>query len=371
MPVRILHIVTYMGRGGLETMLMNYYRHIDRSKVQFDFLVHRDFEADYDTEILALGGRIYRLPPLNPVNRHYLSVLDHFFFTHKEYRIVHCHLDCMAGIPLKYAKKHGIPVRIAHAHNSNQTRDHKYLLKLIYKRSIPRYANRLFACSETAGKWMFGEHSFQVLNNAINARQFIFSPDIRNPVQEELRIDTNSLVVGHVGRFMQQKNHDQLLRIFAKLPASAVLLLVGDGELRRKNERLAETLGIRDRVIFTGLRTDIDRLLQAMDVFVMPSLYEGLPLAVMEAQAAGLPCLVSDKVPMECAKTDLVRQLKLTDPPEVWAAAILNAAKSSRRNTYEQIKAAGFDIETNAAHLQEYYVEAQEHANADHIHPIL
>ena len=144
--IRVLQVVTYMGRGGLETMLMNYYRKIDREKIQFDFLVHRDFETDYDEEIQRLGGRIYRLSRLNPVSKVYLDQLDSFFKEHREYRIVHSHLDCMAGIPLKYAKKNGVPVRIAHAHNSNQTKDKKYLLKLLYKRMIPKYATDFYAC---------------------------------------------------------------------------------------------------------------------------------------------------------------------------------------------------------------------------------
>ena len=153
-PIRILYVVTYMGRGGLETMLMNYYRQIDRNEVQFDFLVHRDFEADYDKEILKLGGKIYHLPRLNPWDYRYLKKLDEFFQQHKEYKIVHSHLDCMAGIPLKYAKKNGIPVRIAHAHSKSQDKDFKYPLKLWMKRMIPRYATKLFACGEEAGEWM-------------------------------------------------------------------------------------------------------------------------------------------------------------------------------------------------------------------------
>ncbi len=369
MPMRILHIVTYMGRGGLETMLMNYYRHMDRDKVQFDFLVHRNFEADYDGEILSLGGKIYRLPPLNPVSSQYLSALDRFFREHREYTIVHSHLDCMAGIPLIYAKKHGIPVRIAHAHSSSQTKDHKYILKLIFKQSIPRYANRLFACSESAGRWMFGEPAFRVLNNAIDAQRFAFSPDVRKAVREELGIPENTLTVGHVGRFMNPKNHSFLLDIFSKLPASSVLLLVGDGALRNAIRKKAADLGVLDRVIFAGVRSDVDRLLQAMDVFVFPSLYEGLAVSTVEAQAAGLPCLVSDKVSMECDKTGLVHQLKLSDSLELWAAEIQRLSAVPRENTYEAIQAAGFDIQAAALWLQQYYLEAQNDAHSDHLYP--
>ena len=356
MPIRILHVVTYMGRGGLETMLMNYYRAIDRTKVQFDFLTHRDFRADYDDEIEALGGKTYRLPNLNPFSRSYLGALDRFFREHPEYRIVHSHLDCMSAIPLKAAKKHGVPVRIAHSHSSRQDRDLKYPMKLLFKRGISMQATQLFACGTEAGKWMFGTDDFRVLNNAIDARRYCFDPKVRQEVRKELGIPADTPVVGHVGRFMAPKNHGFLLRIFAELPDNAMLLLVGEGELQQKNERLAEELGIRDRTIFIGLRSDVDRMLQAMDVFVFPSLYEGLPLSIIEAQAAGLPCLISDKVPIECKKTDLVTQIPLDASPAEWAEAVLSAAEAPRGDTLAQIREAGFDIRANAEWLQNYYL---------------
>lgn len=356
MPIRILHIVTYMGRGGLETMLMNYYRAIDRAKVQFDFLTHRDFRADYDDEIEALGGKIYRLPNLNPFSRSYLGALDRFFREHPEYRIVHSHLDCMSAIPLKAAKKHGVPVRIGHAHNSNQPRDAKYLLKLFYKRMIAGQATQLFACSEEAGRWMFGNADFRVLNNAIDAGKYAFDADIRSTVRRELGLPADALVVGHVGRFDPQKNHRFLVEIFEKMPEDARLLLVGDGVLRPDVEQQAEALGIRDRILFTGVRTDVDRLLQAMDVFLMPSLFEGLPVSIVEAQAAGLPCLISDKVPIECKKTELVTQIPLDASPAEWAEAVLSAAEAPRGDTLSRIREAGFDIRANAEWLQNYYL---------------
>ena len=356
MPIRILHIVTYMGRGGLETMLMNYYRAIDRAKVQFDFLTHRDFRADYDDEIEALGGKIYRLPNLNPFSRSYLGALDRFFREHPQYRIVHSHLDCMSAIPLKAAKKHGVPVRIGHAHNSNQPRDAKYLLKLFYKRMIAGQATQLFACSEEAGRWMFGNADFRVLNNAIDAGKYAFDADIRSTVRRELGLPADALVVGHVGRFDPQKNHRFLVEIFEKMPEDARLLLVGDGVLRPDVEQQAAALGIRDRILFTGVRTDVDRLLQAMDVFLMPSLFEGLPVSIVEAQAAGLPCLISDKVPIECKKTELVTQIPLEASPDEWAEAVLSAAEAPRGDTLAQIREAGFDIRANAEWLQNYYL---------------
>ena len=152
MEIRILHVVTYMGRGGLETMIMNYYRQMDRTKVQFDFLVHRDFRADYDDEIERLGGRIYRIGRLIPWSGAYQRALDAFFAAHPEYRVVHVHQDCLSAVILKAAKKHGVPVRIAHSHNSSQDKNLKYLLKLYYKRQIPKYATALFACGRLT--WM-------------------------------------------------------------------------------------------------------------------------------------------------------------------------------------------------------------------------
>ena len=360
MPIRILHIVTYMGRGGLETMLMNYYRHIDRDKVQFDFLVHRDFEADYDAEILSLGGNIYHLPPLNPFGGSYLKALDEFFSAHPEYRIVHCHLDCMAGIPLKYAKKHGVPVRIAHAHSSNQTKDAKYLLKLLFKRNIRKFATELFACSEEAGKWMFGTKNFRVLNNAIDGASYAYDPQVRAQVRQELGVAADAFVIGHVGRFAPPKNHSFLVDILSEAVQRndrTIGLLVGEGELRSAAEEKVKALGIGEHAFFTGLRSDVNRLLQAMDVFVFPSVYEGLPVSLVEAQAAGLPCLISDKVPIECKKTDLVNQIPLTLGAAGWAEAALQAAAQPRENTLEQIKAAGFDIEENAGWLTEAYLK--------------
>lgn len=355
MPIRILHVVTNMCRGGLETMIMNYYRHVDRSLVQFDFLVHRDFESDYDAEILALGGRIHHLPRLNPFSPAYLRALDAFFAGHPEYRVVHCHLDCMAGIPLSSAKKHGVPVRIGHAHNSNQSKDLKYPLKLFYKHSIAKNATTLFACSEAAGQWMFSGAPFRVINNAVDAAHFRYDPRTRSAVRLEFGLADDAPVIGHVGRFMHQKNHAFLLESFARLPEQARLLLVGDGELRAAAEAQARELGIADRVIFAGIRTDVDRMLQAMDVFVMPSHYEGLPVTIVEAQCAGLPCLISDGVPIECKKTDLVSQLPLDAGADAWAKAALAAIREPRLSPLDEIRAAGFDIAESAAWLTEFY----------------
>ena len=360
MPIKVLQVVTYMQRGGLETMLMNYYRNIDRSKIQFDFLVHREFEADYDSEILELGGKIHRLPALNPFGAEYIRKLDQFYKEHPEYKIVHSHLDCLAGIPLKYAKKNGVPVRIAHAHNSNQTKNWKYPIKLFFRENITKYANHLFACSREAGKWMFRTDNFNVLNNSIDAKEYIYNEKIRRKVRKELCIDQSALVIGHVGRFSEQKNHRFLADIFKKiveLHPNSILLLVGDGELQQEIRKKVQKEKIKDRVIFTGVRSDVAELLQAMDVFVFPSLFEGLPVVLIEAQAAGLPCLISERVSDECEKVkELVRQLRLDSGVRQWAEATLQCGGIRRRNTLKEIQKAGFDIQRSARLLQDFYL---------------
>ncbi len=359
-PIRVLHIVTYMGRGGLETMLMNYYRNINRNAVQFDFLVHRDFEADYDPEILNLGGKIYRLSRLNPFGKKYINELNQFFKNHPEYKIVHSHLDCMAGLPLKYAKKNGVPIRIAHAHSSNQTKDKKYLLKLMFKRNINKNATDLFACAQDAGLWMFGRDQFRVMNNAIDTKAYVVNKQTGKEVRQELKIPEDAFVVGHVGRFAPPKNHKFIIRVFAEVlkeKQNAFLLLVGEGDLRGETEALTVELGIQDNVIFAGKRSDVNRMLQAMDVFLFPSVYEGLPLSIIEAQAAGLPCLISDKVPIECRKTDLVSQFSLNDSLSAWKDYVIDAGKVLKRDTSGEISDAGFDICKNAKWLENFYLQ--------------
>ena len=359
-PIRVLQVVTYMGRGGLETMIMNYYRYIDRSKIQFDFLVHRQFRADYDDEIESLGGRIYRLPQLIPWSHSYKKALNQFFADHPEYKIVHVHQDCLSSVILKAAKQRGIPVRIAHSHNCNQDKNLKYPIKLYCRRQIPTYATHLFACGQDAGVWMFRGAPFQIVNNAIDAKKYRYDPVHVKQIREELGIPACCFVIGHVGRFAPQKNHEFLTDIFAEVQKSQAdtrLLLVGDGNLRSEIESKVHSLGLSEKVFFTGVRSDVPELLQAMDVFVFPSLYEGLPVTMIEAQAAGLPCFISDKVPLECKITDLVTQIPLQAPTEQWTGQILASQNLERKDTYSKIVAAGFDIVENAKWLQDFYLK--------------
>lgn len=362
-PVRVLHIVTQMNRGGLESMLMNYYRQIDRSKVQFDFIVHREERGAYDDEIEALGGKIFRLPRLVPWSRTYLNALNHFFDTHRDYKIVHVHQDCLSSVALKTAKEHSIPVRIAHSHTSNQDKNLKYPIKLWYKKSITRYATTLFACGNEAGQWMFGDVPYAVINNAIDTAKYAYDPSTRNTVRDMLGLG-NSLVVGHVGRFNPPKNHPFLISAFAALlkhEPNSTLLLAGGGDGMARAQQLASDLGIADKVRFLGVRSDIAELMQAMDVFAFPSLYEGLPVTMVEAQAAGLPCVISDKVPIECVLCkDLVNISHLSAGAETFARAILARRNTQRRDRRADIAAHGFDISNEAIKLQEFYLIAYE-----------
>lgn len=357
--IRILQVVTHMNRGGLETMLMNYYRQIDRNKVQFDFLTHRDYDGDYGEDIKALGGKLYHLPVLNPFSSSYRKTLGAFFDAHPEYRIVHVHQDCLSAVILHVAKDHGVPVRIAHSHGANQIKDVKYPIKLIYRHFIAKYATKLMACGEDAGKWMFCGAPFDILSNAIPATHYSFDAEKQMRQRVKWGAQNNELLVGHVGSFTIPKNHPFLLDIFNEIQkrTSAKLMIVGDGSQRAVIEENIKRLDLQEKVILTGLRTDVADLLQAMDVFVFPSLYEGLPVTLVEAQASGLPCLISDKVPIECKMTEVVQQIPLTTVPEIWAEKAIEAAKAPRKNTYEEIKAAGYDIVENAKRLQKMYEE--------------
>ena len=360
--MRVLQVVTHMERGGLESMIMNYYRYIDREKVQFDFLVHRQERAAFDDEIEFLGGIIYRLPRLVPWSKSYLSALNRFFDEHPEYKVVHVHQDCLSSVILKVAAQHNVSVRVAHSHSANQDKNLKYPVKLWYKRSISKYATNLFACGEDAGDWMFGGEPFQIINNAIDVAAYTYASTKRQEMRRQLGLE-NELAIGHVGRFNQPKNHPFLLDIFAvllKKEPNAILLLVGGGENMLKIQAKAHALGIAEHVRFLGVRSDVADLMQAMDVFVFPSLYEGLGIALIEAQAAGLPCVVSDTIPHEAYLTDLVDSESLSAPAEKWAEKILAKRAIPRTDRRAEIAAHDFDITTEAVKLQEFYLKAYE-----------
>ena len=355
---RILQVVTYMGRGGIETMLMNYYRRMDREKIQFDFLVHRDFRADFDDEIEALGGRIYRVPAMNPASGSYRKALADFFRAHP-YRVVHCHLNYMSGVVLAAAKQAGVPVRIAHAHTAAMAPGWKQSVRRLCKHLIPLTATHRFACSTEAGRAIFGKQSFSILANAIDAAAFAPDETVRREVRRELALE-DAFTVMHVGRMVYAKNHEFLLDAFRELlntDPGAKLVLVGDGELRSQVEEKAAQLP-EGSVQMLGSRTDIPRLLQAADVFAFPSRFEGMPVTMIEAQATGLPCIKSKTVTDECIVTDLVTSLP-TEDPRLWAEAILAARGTPRTDRLSDIQRSGYDITAAAEKLTRFYLNGE------------
>ena len=368
-PIRVLNLFTVMDRGGAETMVMNYYRHIDRTKVQFDFLVHREQRGAYDDEIEALGGRIYRMYPIYPQNfARYKRDIRVFFKDHPEYRIIHSHMSELGYFAFKEAAKQGVPIRICHAHNAPHGFDMKMIMRDYFKKRMMPYLTHLFMCGVESGRWLYGkenENRFIMLNNAVDASAYTYNPAKRTEMRLQLEL-TDELAVGHVGRFNQQKNHPFLLEIFAALlkkEPNAVLLLVGGGTDMQRIQAKAQTLGIAEKVRFLGVRSDVADVMQAMDVFVFPSLYEGLGIALIEAQAAGLPCVVSDTIPHEAYLTDLVDSESLSAPAEKWAEKILAKQAIPRTDRRTEIAAHGFDITTEAVKLQEFYINAYEQKN--------
>lgn len=371
-PIRVLHVIGSMNRGGAETMIMNFYRHIDRDKVQFDFVENSSEPSDFDDEILKFGGKVYRCPRYGVSNHFtYIKWWNDFFNAHQnEYFIIHGHLGSTATIYLSLAKKFGI-YTIAHSHNSSAGSGIKAVLYKIMSYNTRNIADSFFSCSVAAGLDRFGDKIVNskkhfIINNAIDAAAYTYNPAKRAEMRRQLGL-TDELVVGHVGRFNPQKNHPFLLKIFAALlkkEPNAVLLLVGGGNDMPKIQAKAQELGIAERVRFLGVRSDVADLMQAMDVFVFPSLYEGLPVTMVEAQASGLPCLISDKVPSECIITDgLTEVIPLSESPDTWAKKILVKRGTPRTDRRAEIAAHGFDITTEAVKLQEFYISAYEQNN--------
>jgi glycosyltransferase involved in cell wall biosynthesis len=359
-PVRILHVVQRMEAGGTQSLLLNIYRNIDRTKVQFDFLVEYPEKQFYDDEIVSLGGQIF-----------YSDVREKFTFKHFEdifyqiinkyhYNVIHVHAYTIGYFVLKMAKKCGIPVRIAHAHNNNITLNRTYLPKLLMKSIYPKYATHLFACSEEAGKFFFGKRNFKVINNAIDAKKFVANVEVRQGIREELGM-TNSFVVGHVGRFHIQKNPLFVLDIFNEIlknKPDAKLIMIGTGEMKDKILKKIDDLHLKDKVFLLGNRSDMYRIYQAMDVLIFPSVFEGLGIVAIEAQAAGIPTVCSDKLPPEANVSKLFRKVSLKDSAKVWAKVAIEESKNAlaHTNTYQSIVEHNFDIHKVAEDLQYFYL---------------
>lgn len=360
--IRILQVVNNMHRAGLETILMNYYRSMDREQIQFDFLTHRPERSDYDDEIEAMGGRIYRAPRLYP--QHYPAYFEYmkkFFREHPEYTIVHSHIDAMSYLPLLAAKKAGVPVRIAHSHSTLIDKDFKLPLKLLFRRMLPTVTTHFCTCGDKAGEFLFPKQQCHWVPNAIDAKRFLYDEKVREKKRNELGVQ-NNLVVGHVGRFSYPKNHVFLIEIFSelcKIEKDAKLILVGVGEKESEVRAKVENLNLVDKVLFLGKRSDVDEIYQALDVFVMPSLFEGVPVVGIEAQFTDLPCVFSNKVPTEVRFTDASQFVPLEKSAKDWAkviADVLNTKKERMTQSEEQLQSA-YNIEKAKIMLTEYYMD--------------
>lgn len=359
-PRRVLQILTVMNRGGAETMVMNHYRALDRSKIQFDFLVHRQERGDYDDEIEALGGRIFRTMPIRPWSYPaYFRWLDSFFKMHQgEFIAVHGHIQENTGFALRYAKKYGIKNLVASSHIADLGIDYKFIFRQFGKIWTNKYATVRLACGKEAGKFLYGKREFQLLNNAIDTACYKFSPETRKIKRHELGISDDAFVIGNVARFCPQKNHTFIIKVFAevlKTRPTAVLLLVGEGPLMEDTKKLARQYGVDTNVIFAGLRSDVPEILQTFDVFFMPSLFEGLPVSVIEAQAAGLQCVLSDVIDHNTDINGKIHFIPLSAHIRDWSQTLISCDGMERWNTIKTIQQAGYDVKTNVLKLTNIY----------------
>lgn len=363
-PLRVLHVVVNMNRGGAETLIMNLYRNIDRSKVQFDFLTCN--KGVFDEEIKEMGGRIHRIPYVTSVGHQgYIKSLQKFFQENQNYRIVHSHMDKMSGFVLKAAKNKNVPVRIAHSHNtSSEGGPTAKLYKWYAGKQISDNANELYACSNAAAYWLFKKKadSVKILKNGIEQQKFTFTPSIREKVRSSLGIKKDTLLLGHVGRFSLQKNHMFLLELFAeyrKRNSKAKLMLVGDGALKGKIMEKMRELRIEEDVLLLGIRSDINELLQAMDVFVFPSFHEGLPVTLIEAQGAGIPCVISDRISNEVDMgVGLIEKLPIGhDNLSEWIFKLDQTSSYIRHSIPDEVlNNKGYNINYTAENIQREYL---------------
>ncbi len=368
-PIRILHVIGSMKLGGAENLIMNLYRNIDRSRVQFDFVENTLQKAAFDDEIFALGGRIFNCPHYNGKNHlTYTKWWRAFFDAHAgEFAAVHGHIGSTAAIYLRIAKKHGL-FTIAHSHNTRGVGFKDVLYRTL---AFPtRYiADQFFACSRQAGIDRYGKKVGAnparciVLHNAIDTNHFAYNTFVRTITRTKLGISEQELVIGHVGRFVQQKNHTFLLDIFnelLKMNPNSRLLLLGEGDTEEQVQQKAKTLGIAQKVIFAGTHSDTAPFYQAMDVFVLPSLFEGFGIVNIEAQCSGLPCLISDKVAKDSVLAEnLVSVRSLNDHAKKWAEDICLCLRTPRTDHAAVIAEKGFDILQTVNWLSDYYCSLQ------------
>lgn len=343
--MRIAQVVGYsiIGNGVLR-IAKEYCRNIECGKFEFHFIIYRNSPYSFEKEILEFGGKqikanIRELPGV---------------FKREKYDIVHSHLNTLNVFVMFFAWLAGIKVRISHNHSTmGKGEPLRNLIKSVLKPFAKIFVTDFFACSELAGKWLFGDSQFTVFRNAIDTQKFAFNQTVRNEVRKELDISEGQFVLGHVGRFESQKNHRFLLQVFdeiLKIKADSILLLIGEGSLQGEIRKIAN-----GNVKFLNARNDVHRIYSAMDAFVLPSTYEGLGIAGVEAQANGLPCFFSKEVPEEAGITDCASFIGLDESAKKWAQEILAKRNASRADYSKKVMAAGYDIRIEAKKLEEFY----------------
>ena len=357
--IRVLQMIGTLDVGGSQTMLLNLYRNIDRETIQFDFVLDHPNGRYFVPEIESMGGRIYTLAPFRGTNAGEVRRdWNNFFYTHPEYTVLHSHVRSYASLYLPVAKAHGLKT-IIHSHNTANGSGVSAFVKEALQRPLRHQADVLMACSNEAGEWLYGKKACQsdkyiFLPNAIDTARFAPNAEKRRKARRSLGVE-DRYVIGHVGRFNEQKNHGFLLEAFQRVHAqnpNAVLLLVGAGLGQEDAVRRAVELGVAEDVLMTGNRDDVPELLAAMDVFAFPSLWEGLPVTLIEAQAAGLPCVISDVITTDVDITPLITRLPLGSA-EQWAEALLQ--RRPRRDVREDVVRAGFDVRSSARFMSELY----------------
>lgn len=362
--LRVLHAIGSLNQGGSQSFVMNLYRAIDRSRIQFDFIVEHPDEQYYANEIKELGGKIYELHPFYGINTvSYRRQWRDLFTQNKDWVAIHSHVRSTASLYLPIAKKNGLAT-IIHSHSTSESSGFKGLVKRMFEFPLRYVADYHFACSEESARWLYGDRLVDqgmatIIPNAIDSSAFAFSNIVRKEVRRELHLGGEPLF-GNVGRLAEPKNHIFILEIFRnilELNPESKLILIGDGELRGSIERAIFENNLTESVMMLGSRSDVWRLYQAMDVLIMPSLYEGFPVTLVESQAASLPAVISDTITGEAnIVDDLICRLSLSSDPETWAKACVGCLNQVRKPTTEKIVSSGFDVKNCAERLLNFYL---------------
>lgn len=370
LPIRVLHITEMLSAAGIESFIMNMYRNIDKNKVQFDFLVLRNQKEFYDEEISKLGGRKYYVH--SNISNTWMRILDEAkqiekFLKEHHYDIVHIHYTTPLRAPyLLAAKRAGVSTRIYHAHSAAVSGKSKVKMAVYkyYRSKIIKWGTDWFSCSIAAAEWIFPQeyvdnNEVKIVYNGIDTSRFKYSKEARKRIREELGI-ADEFVLIHTGRFIDQKNQSFVLDIFKDVKrkhAEAKLILLGTGNLLSEVEHKAEKLEIKSDVFFLGVRENVQDYLSAADCYVMPSLYEGLPVAAVEAECSGLPCVLSSNITKEVALTSSIKFLSLNQPIEIWTNEVLKSRNSKRTDNSKVVADNGYDVQTVAKWLETFYLE--------------